>query len=159
MSLQEAQQTREEPIDKTVWARNPSKLMLKSKDSQDLWGSRNQKCLKTDNLCIVLPVEHRSFPGNIESARWKQLLWMLVLSSLNRQLLPYNNDKLVMDTFISLQVPWQILEYFLKKTELESWGGWAGRLLVCLILVFIKKKSVQKVQSVPSCPRREWHRF
>lgn len=100
--------------------------MQKSKDSQDLCGSRNQKYLKTVNLCIALPVEYWSFPGKIESARWKQLLWMLVLSSPNQQLLPYNNDKLVTDTFITLQVPWQILEYFLKTIELESWGGWCG---------------------------------
>lgn len=37
--------------------------MQKSKDSQDLWGSRNQKYLKTVNLCIALPVEYQSFPG------------------------------------------------------------------------------------------------
>lgn len=86
--------------------------MQKSKDSQDLWGCRNQKYLKIANLCIAFPVEYQSFPGRIGSARWKQLLWMLVLSSLNQQLIPYNNEKLAMDTFIILQVPWQILEYF-----------------------------------------------
>lgn len=37
--------------------------MQKSKDSEDLWSSRNQKYLKTANLCIALPVEYQSFPG------------------------------------------------------------------------------------------------
>lgn len=37
--------------------------MQKSKDCQDLWGSRNQKYLKTVNLCTALPVEYWSFPG------------------------------------------------------------------------------------------------
>lgn len=59
-----------------------------------------------------------------------------------------------MDTFITLQVPWQILKYFLKNTESESWGGWDEG-LACLILVFIKTKSSQKVQSDPSHARTE----
>lgn len=37
--------------------------MQKSKDSQDLWGSRSQKHLKTVSLCIALPVEYQFFPG------------------------------------------------------------------------------------------------
>lgn len=130
--------------------------MQKSKDSQDLWGSRNQKYLKTVNLCIALPVEYWSFLGKIESARWKQLLWMLVLSSLNQQLLPYNNRKLATDTFITLQVSWQILEYFLKKAELESWAEW-GALLDSGF--HEEKTNSQKVQSDPSFPRREWWKF
>lgn len=129
--------------------------MQKSEDCQDLWGSRNQKYLKTVDLCIALPVEYCSLLGQDSKCKVKATIMDVSTFQFDQQLLPYNNEKLVMDTFITLQVSWEILEYFLKKTEVESWGGG----LVCLILVFIKKKSSQEIHSDPSHPRREWHRF